>query len=193
VFFLRRPSEARVRRELGLAAARSWSYPELGATLTGAPPAYPINHHRTALGRGEPLFRRAQEALERWEMYSLPWTELVPAAPEPRAGAVFGVLVRHFGFWSLNPCRVAYRLNGDGEVCRRGFAIGTLAGHSESGEERFSVEWDRHTDEVVFEIYTFARPQHALVKLAPPLLLTVQERFGREASDAVRRAVAGDH
>jgi uncharacterized protein (UPF0548 family) len=50
-------------------------------------------------------------------------------------------VVNHGFCWSLNPCRVVYVLEETGgEVERYGFAFGTLPGHSEEGEERFTVE-----------------------------------------------------
>jgi uncharacterized protein (UPF0548 family) len=191
VISLTRPSEARIRRALDSYAALGWSYPEVGATLSGVPHGYPINHHRTQLGRGEAVFRRGVAALHDWQMYALPWTTVHGSPTSPEAGAVVGVLVRHFGFWSLNPSRIVYVLReqgSDGDEIRSGFALGTLPGHSESGEERFTVEWDPRSDGVAFEIFTFARPQHWLARLAPPLVTAVQNRFGREACAAMRRA-----
>jgi uncharacterized protein (UPF0548 family) len=50
-----------------------------------------------------------------------------------------GVLGRHFGVWSLNACRIAYVIEEVPSLRRYGFAFGTLPGHVERGEERFTV------------------------------------------------------
>jgi uncharacterized protein (UPF0548 family) len=44
----------------------------------------------------------------------------------------------------------------DGPVSRYGFAYGTLADHGESGEERFTVEWNRSSDKVFYDILAFS-------------------------------------
>lgn len=192
VFFLRRPSDETIRRLLEERGSLAFSYPEVGATRHHRAPAdYPLNYHHDPIGRGEADFRCAVDAVRRWAMYETSWTKLCwPDRPlEP--GVVVGVLVRHFGFWSLNPCRIVYVLDeDDGKVQRFGFAFGTLPGHAEQGEERFTVEWRRDDDTVWFEIYTFARGHHPLVRLTPSLLRAVQHRFGREAVGAMRRAVS---
>jgi uncharacterized protein (UPF0548 family) len=51
-------------------------------------------------------------------------------------GTTVAVLARHYGFLSLNPCRILYTIEDDG-----GFAYGMLPEHGERGEERFSLKW----------------------------------------------------
>jgi uncharacterized protein (UPF0548 family) len=58
-------------------------------------------------------------------------------------------LARHYGFWSLNACRVVYVVDDRGAQPRYGFAYGTLMEHAETGEERFTVEL-RPKDETVW-------------------------------------------
>ena len=58
------------------------------------------------------------------------------------------MLVHHLGFFSLNACRIVYRGDNDAGNKRFGFAYGTLEEHAESGEERFTVEWNRANDKV---------------------------------------------
>ena len=71
----------------------------------------------------------------------MPWLELCwPDAPI-RTGTTVAVAVLHFGFWSLNACRIAYVEDANAE--RYGFAYGTLTEHEEIGEERFTVEFAR--------------------------------------------------
>ena len=70
-----------------------------------------------------------------------------------------GVLGRHFGLWSLNASRIVYVMEEEASPLRRyGFAFGTLPGHVERGEERFTVEWHRAEDSVSYEVFAFARP-----------------------------------
>jgi uncharacterized protein (UPF0548 family) len=67
--------------------------------------------------------------------------------------------------WSLNACRIVYVIEEEEAslLNRYGFAFGTLPGHVERGEERFSVEWHRSEDWVFYEVFAFARPAHPLV------------------------------
>jgi uncharacterized protein (UPF0548 family) len=188
VLYLRRPAREEIRRVLREQARRPFTYAEVGASRYEAPAGYPINHHRACLGAGRATYLRARAALDAWRMYALPWTTLCwPAAPI-EAGVVVAVLVRHPGFWTLNPCRIVYTLDELGPVERHGFAFGTLPAHSERGEERFTVEL-RPDGTVHFEIYTFAAAHHPLARMAPFVVRALQQRFGREACEAMRAAV----
>lgn len=181
-----------MRALLDAQAAHPLSYPEAGATRTQPPPGYPRNEYRVRLGSGEQSWRRAVDALRRWEMYRLPWTRLIGAERPPEPGSVVAAVVHHFGFWSINPCRVVYVEESEQDGVRRfQFAIGTLASHSERGEERFRVEWRRDDDSVWFDLLSFAAAHHWLVRLTVPLMRMLQRRFAREAGEALRRAVDG--
>ena len=166
------------------------SYAEVGATRSGPTPrGYPTNRHRGRLGSGEATYRAAVAALRGWAMYRMPWTWLHPAGAPVAEGATVATVVRHFGFWSINPCRVVYVEEGDeGGVARFSFAIGTVPGHAERGEERFTVEWRRGDDGVWLEIFSFATAHHPLVWAGYPLMRMLQRRFGRQAIEEVRRA-----
>jgi uncharacterized protein (UPF0548 family) len=191
VFSLRRPSAAAIQAALAGQRALPLSYPEAGRSRVGAPAGYPVNHFRCRLGHGDGVYAGAVLALRRWAMYDLPWTEVHPRGAPVEAGQVVVVLARHFGFWSLNPCRVVYvegHVEGhvEGPTQRFSFALGTLPGHSERGEERFRVE--RDGDEVWFEVLAFAGPRHWLTWLGYPLLRRLQRAFARAAAVAVTRA-----
>ena len=193
VILLREPSDARIERFLDEQRALTFSYPEVGASREGAPPGYPINHRRGRLGAGEGTFSRAFEALRGWKMYDLGWTKLCwPDAPIAE-GTVVGVLGRHFGLWSLNACRIAYVIDEEGPQMKRyGFAFGTLPGHVERGEERFTVEWRRADDSVSYEVFAFARPAHPFAKLGPPFVRLIQRRFAADSLRSMAAAVAGE-
>jgi uncharacterized protein (UPF0548 family) len=191
VILLRAPTEAQIRRFLEEQRSLPFSYPEVGASRDGTPPGYPTNHRRGRLGVGDRTFTRAVEALRRWEMYRLGWTKLCwPEAPISE-GTVVGVLGRHFGVRSLNACRIAYTIEEENQSLRRyGFAFGTLPGHVERGEERFTVEWHRADGSVWYEVFAFARPAHPLARVGSPFVRLVQRRFAVDSLRAMAAAVS---
>ena len=190
MFLLRRPSPELIERVLDAQRAERLSYPDSGVTRSADGRGYSRNHHEASLGSGSDTYLRAVAAVQRWAMYDLPWTEVYPARPPIQAGSVFATLVHHLGFWSINPCRVVYVEEQETPALRSFcFAIGTLPMHSERGEERFLVEWDRTRDEVRFEILAYAGPQHWMARLGTPYVRVLQRRFGREAIQAVRAEV----
>lgn len=167
-------------------ATAGFSYAETGATRNHAPPGYRLRQQSFELGSGPGAFERAKQAIRAWRMFEMEWIELCrPDAPiEP--GSTVAVLARHFGFWSLNVCRIVYVLD---EPRRYGFAYGTLPEHAETGEERFTVE-RRADDSVWYDILAFSREKHPLAKTAYPLSRMLQARFRRDSGRAMQRAVA---
>jgi uncharacterized protein (UPF0548 family) len=147
------------------------------------PSGYNVDHNRVFLGRGEGTWRRATEAIREWQMFNMPWVRVYSPTTPIAAGATVAVLVQHFGFCSLNAARIVYVVDEDGPICRYGFAYGTLTEHAESGEERFTVEWDRSEDNVWYVILAFSLPQKTLVRLGYPVSRMLQKRFA-EASKA---------
>jgi uncharacterized protein (UPF0548 family) len=192
VILLREPSDAQIERFLKRQRSLPFSYPEVVASRDGAPPGYPVNHHRGRLGTGQETFARAVEAVRGWKMYETGWTKLCwPEAPV-KEGTVVGILGRHLGLWSLNACRIAYVIEGEEPLLQRyGFAFGTLPGHVERGEERFTVEWDRADDSVSYEVFAFARPAHPLARAGQPFVRLVQRRFAADSLRSMVEAVEG--
>ena len=124
-------------------------------------------------------------------MYETGWTKLCwPEAPITE-GTVVGVLGRHFGVWSLNACRIAYVIEEVPSLRRYGFAFGTLPGHVERGEERFTVEWDHADDSVSYEVFAFARPAHPLARAGQPFVRLVQRQFAADSLRSMVEAVEG--
>jgi uncharacterized protein (UPF0548 family) len=188
VFLLTRPSERTVRRFLASQRERELSYPNVGASRATPPATFTVDHNRVRLGAGRDTFKRAAAALRRWQMFQLGWVELCwPSAPIA-AGTDVAVLVRVWGVWSLNACRIVYVIDDVTPVRRYGFAYGTLPGHAESGEERFSIERDETDDSVWYDILAFSRPRHPLARLGYPLTRRLQKRFARDSMAAMRRA-----
>jgi uncharacterized protein (UPF0548 family) len=191
VILLRKPPDARIGRFLDDQRSLPFSYPEVGTSRDGAPLGYPVNQLRGRLGVGPEAFARAVEALRRWKMYETGWTKLCWPDVPITAGTVVGVLGRHFGLWSLNACRIVYVIEEEeASLLRRyGFAFGTLPGHVERGEERFTVEWHRADDSVSYEVFAFARPAHPLASVGPPFVRLVQRRFAAASLRAMAAAV----
>jgi uncharacterized protein (UPF0548 family) len=190
VLLLREPSDAKIQHFLGGQRSLPFSYPEVGASQGRAPAGYGVNHHRGRLGTGPQAFARAVEAMRHWKMYETGWTRLLwPDAPIAE-GTVVGVVGRHLGLWSLNACRIAYVFDDEEATLKRyGFAVGTLPGHVERGEERFTVEWHAADDGVYYEVSAFSRPAHPLVKVASPLARLIQRRFAPDSLRSMAAAV----
>ena len=119
----------------------------------------------------------------------MPWIDLCWKSTLIEPGVTVAILIRHFGFYSLNSSRVVYVTEkGTGPIRRWGFAYGTLQEHAESGEERFAVEWNQADDSVWYEVFAFSRPNHWLARSGKRLARHLQRRFIRESQLAMRRA-----
>jgi uncharacterized protein (UPF0548 family) len=191
VFLLREPSEAAVRRFISSQEALPFSYDEVGSSREGiAPPGYTVDRYRVRLGEGAEAYVRAKEALRGWRQFDLGWTRLVPSRAPLEVGTAVGVLVRHYGFWSLNPARIVYLVEEtDGEVERFGFGYGTLPGHAERGEERFGVERNREDGSVYYDVFAMSRPKHLLAWLGYPFARALQRRFARDSKRTMVEAI----
>lgn len=129
-------------------------------------------------------------ALRAWKMFDAGWVGLVPAGAPIEVGVTVAVLARHYGFWSLNPCRLVYTIeeDEDDDFVKCGFAYGTLTGHAQSGEERFTILWHRDDGSVFYDLYAFSRPNHVLARFGSPLARGLQRRFARDSLRAMVRA-----
>jgi uncharacterized protein (UPF0548 family) len=126
--------------------------------------------------------------VRRWKMFDIAGLKLVNDDTPIEAGQNVALLAEHLGFYSLNFCRVVYVID---EPDRFGFAYGTLSQHAESGEERFTVEYQPETNEVWYDVYAFSRPGNFLVKLGYPYARWRQKQFAVESKAAMKRAVDG--
>jgi uncharacterized protein (UPF0548 family) len=122
-------------------------------------------------------------------MFNMPWLRLDRTSAPIQVGTDVAVFVHHFGFYSLNACRIVYVVDEEDPVKRFGFAYGTLAEHAESGEERFTVEWDRG-DTIWYDILAFSRPRNLLARLGYPLSRLLQKRFAEDSKAAMLEAVS---
>ena len=84
------------------------------------------------------------------------------------------------------PCEVVWTAY---ETHRTGFGYGTLAGHPESGEESFVVDF-RDDGSVWFTVMAFSKPARWYSWLAGPLVPVLQRWYARRLGRALRRISA---
>lgn len=190
MFFLRKPRYESVRDVLHFQRKEPHTYAPVGMTKGDAPPGFNVDHNRIRLGHGPDVFERARKSIRSWEMFRIGWLDLCWHNVPTDEGEMAGVLVRIFGVWWLNCCRIVYTLDeSTPEMDRYGFAYGTLPKHAESGEERFMVEWNHADDSVWFDLLAYSKPNGRLVQLGYPYARMLQRRFGRDAPRAFARSV----
>ncbi len=188
MFSLSKPDLSSIESFLFENSAEEFTYDYVGATLTGSPPEdFIVDHNRVLLGRGEEVWKKAKNAIRNWKMFDFSWVKLHPQKMPIETGRVVAVLVSHLGFYSMNTARIVYTID---EPTRFGFADGTLPGHSESGEERFSVELDISTEEVWYDLYAFSQPNHMLAYVGYPFARYFQKQFAVDSKAAMINAIA---
>ncbi len=189
---LRRPSRDEIDAQLDI-PDRPFSYPEVGATadlssFESVAVAYDLDRHQFPLGQGRDLFERARSSLLAWRHFDIPWLEFQGGKTQVGSGQVVATLTHVFWLWFLNPCRVVYTEGFSDLSNEAAFAYGTLSGHVERGEERFTVHFNPTTDEVTYEILAFSRPAVPVSKLGRPWVRRLQKRFAASSADALMRA-----
>jgi len=184
-----KPSAESIRQFLAEQSKLPYTYSAVGATALTPPTEYVVDRTRIKLGEGEPVFRSAIAALQRWEHFHLGWVEAWSPDTPIKPGEVVAVMGRAFGLWWLNACRIIYVVDESGPICKFGFAYGTLPGHVESGEERFLIEWNLHDNSVWYDIVAFSRPNHFWARLGYPVVHRMQKKFGRDSAVSMFRAV----
>ena len=215
MWYLTEPGPQRIRGFLDRQAEEPFSYPAVGATRpepgapVEAPPGHDLDHNRTFLGDGPEVFDAACAALARWEMFPAAWARIEPrievgsepsagsaggpGPPPIREGTVVAMVARALGVWWLSACRIVYTLDerlDSGPVRRRfGFAYGTLPGHVERGEERFTVEL-LEDGTAWYDLLAFSTPRYWMVRLGYPIARRLQRRFVVDSLAAMRRAAA---
>ena len=189
MLFLLRPSKKRIQELIARQRKGPFSYPNVGATRDELPRGYVVLQGRIELGRGSETYVRAQQAIRNWKMFEVPGVVLCEPNVAITENAVVAIAVKHFGIWSLNFCRIVYVVNENGPLDRWGFAYGTLHEHFESGEERFTVEWDHASELVSYEIFSFSRPGKFATWLVLPLARRLQRRFLRESLQAMKDSI----
>jgi uncharacterized protein (UPF0548 family) len=186
-FLARRPTPHQIERFLHESQDLPLSYGPIGILTTNTVHRR-LDEATVAVGRGGADFERARAALIAWKQFDIGWVETFPRHAPVTAGTVVAVLIRHFGFWSLNGCRVLYAVGSSTDAARFGFAYGTLTNHAESGEELFEVFIDPQTQDVVYRIRAISWPQAALTRVGQPVVRALQARFRRDSVAAIARA-----
>jgi len=190
VIAYRKPSADLIAHFLEGQSQHSYTYLAIGASRDRPPAGHAVDHTRINLGNGVKVFQAAKIALDRWDHFRLGWAEAYPQETAIKAGATVAVLAHLFGLWWLNACKIVYVVDEVGPVARYGFAYGTLPSHVESGEERFTVEWNRADDSVWYDILAFSRPNYVIARLGYPIVRLTQKRFARDSAGAMLTAVS---
>ncbi|HLL67992.1 MAG TPA: DUF1990 domain-containing protein [Micromonosporaceae bacterium] len=147
------------------------TYPEVGATRgDDLPPGYHHVRRHVAVGRGDAAFRRAADALGRWQAQRGAGLVVRTTADRAQVGArlEIGLGVGRVRLWA--PGEVVWVVD---EAQRYGFAYGTLSGHPEAGEEAFVVS-QAADGTVWFDIRAFSRPARWYARLGGPVTRRVQ-------------------
>src|SRR5262249_28453951 len=138
MFSIARPSPTAISAFLERARTLPLSYGPIGIARARAVPGFAVDETTAIVGHGDADFERAVSALTAWKHMTLDWLHLYPPQPSIETGTVVASLVRHWGLWWLNGCRVVYGVEETtGVHSSFGFAYGTLTDHAERGEEIF--------------------------------------------------------
>jgi len=122
-------------------------------------------------------------------MFDVGWAHLRKPVTPIEAGETVAIVVKHFGFWSMNAARIVYVVQEENcDFKKFGFAYGTLHEHEERGEERFVIEWNKRDDSVWYEMFAFSRPG-PMGMMGYPLTRILQKRFARDSQRAMIRVV----
>jgi uncharacterized protein (UPF0548 family) len=191
MFLVRRPSREAIDRFLRASRGLPLSYGPIGI-VSGETVRHDLDEVTVAIGHGKADFERARTALIAWKQFDIGWVETFPRHAPVVVGTVVAVLIRHLGFWSLNGCRVLYRVGRPEDDVRFGFAYGTLTNHAEAGEELFEVFVDPRTDDVIYRICATSRPRAMLARLGHPFVRVLQARFRHDSAEAMKRATRAD-
>ncbi len=167
------------------------SYQPVGATLPNTklsvPSNFRINHARRSIGQGPQCFENGRKAIFGKRMVDLDWMNL---DGDVETNSQMLMRAKIWGTkWQLPLQVIEVYDTSIGQKRIAGFSYGTRSGHMLRGEERFCVEWDMTSNDVVYEIYSFCRPHRLLAYLGWPFIVLLQKRFLKQSLDAMERAV----
>ena len=185
---LSKPTAEEINYYVGARSQLPFTYSEQGVTRQdGQRPGYVCDHNRIRLGSGGSLYKEAIEALGRWHQFELGWIRVCTNEVPINPGSTVCLLLHILPVWAIFCCRVVYIIDDDGPIKRFGFAYGTLPGHPEAGEERFTIEWHSKDDSVWYDILAFSRPGNFVVALGYPFGRAMQRRFANESKRVMSR------
>lgn len=180
-----------IRRFIERQARLDLTYRDVGMTDHPEPPSgYRDMRHRVLLGRGEDVFSTARNAIQHWSMVPPGIAELWMPGTPVAMGNTIGMKFRQPGIDVWCACRVVRFVDERSEDVRRfGFAYGTLPAHIASGEGRYRLEWDLHTDEVWYEIRSLARPRFWPLRVLPFVMHRNQAQYHRASGARMQMLV----
>lgn len=183
---LRRPSAASLDDVLARVANEKITYGGSGgaiglSNLAEPPKGYVREHHEAEL---DVPFAAARDALARFATHALSYLFVHPPNRRVEVNTDVIVSARIGPLWSINPCRIVAVEETD---ARFRYAYGTLPGHSESGEESFTVE-RLPNGRVRAETIAIARPLDPLARLGSPIAHLVQRRIKIDYMRALKTA-----
>jgi len=146
------------------------TYDEVGATAGDMPPGYHHVRARRVIGRGPDDFAAAADALLAGEAQRRAGARVEVSETPMRQGSHVTMRLG-LGILSVRiPCLVVW---AERTETTAGFAYGTLPGHPERGEERFTLTL-MPSGEVVFAIAAFSSPGRWFTRLGAPVGRRVQ-------------------
>ena len=191
MFLAHRPNVREIEQFIQDSQSLPLSYDQIGVAKQ-SPLDFKIDRASGVIGIGKTAFERAEQALRGWQHFELGWVEIFPKNASIEPGTTVAILVHHFGFWSLNGCRVVYELGDRPDHTSFGFAYGTLTNHAEMGEEIFQVSISPEPEEVSYNIRAASKPRAMLARMGYPIIRRLQARFRRESIAAMQRAVSDE-
>lgn len=192
MFFVFRPTSRAVERFIDESEGLPLSYAPVGIVGHEASSDRDLDEAVAVIGHGKRDFERARTALATWQHFNLGWVTLFPPDAPTDEGTNVAVLIRHFGFWSLNGCRVVYAAADRDDDARFGFAYGTLTNHAEAGEELFEISMDPRSEKVIYRVRATSWPNTMLTRIGYPIVRMLQARFRRDSIEAMKRATTPD-
>ncbi len=148
------------------------TYEPVGATAGELPAGFRHLRRSQVIGLGRERFERAAEQVMTWQVQRGAGLVVTASAARAALGVVVLSALRLGPARVVVPCKVVAVVD---EPTAKGFAYGTLPGHAERGEERFTVTLE-DDDRVVLHIVAFSRPATWWARLGAPVAARIQRR-----------------
>lgn len=83
---LAKPTPAEINQFLVDQRSEDYSYSAVGGTRSRVPDSFDVDGNRVWLGRGQAAYSAACEAVRKWQMFPVGWTEIQPADAAQQPG-----------------------------------------------------------------------------------------------------------
>jgi uncharacterized protein (UPF0548 family) len=192
MILLCKPSFEKLQNRVVQARETSFTYESVGATREDrCPNGFRPHRFQRQIGVGEHDFQLACQSLKMLSPLNQGWISTFPTEIPLEEGALITTVIRTFAAWIVHVGKVIYVLDENGDRPTFSFAYGTLPEYSMRGEERISVTWDRETNSVIYEVYAFVQPLHALAFIGAPYVSHLRTKFfvggAKEVMKAIKR------